>query len=57
VLTHPFGDADVEAFAADMADVDVCGICANVVGKVNGEGMPNVVTAAGVDNVVGLYKK
>jgi Fe-S cluster biogenesis protein NfuA len=50
----PFGDADVEAFAADMADVDVCGICANVVGKINGEVMPNVVTAAGVDNVVGV---
>jgi hypothetical protein len=54
VLTHPFGDTDVEAFAADMADVDVSGICANVVGRVNGEGMPNVVMADGVDDVVGL---
>ena len=57
MLTHPFGDADVEAFASDMSDVDVCGIGKNVVGKVNGVEKPNVVMADGIDNGVGLYKK
>lgn len=50
----PFGDADVEAFASDMSDVDVCGIGKNVVGKVNGVEKPNVVMADGIDNGVGV---
>ena len=49
---------DVEACAAGMADVEICGICPNDVGKVNGEGRLNVVAAVGgIDKVVGLYKK
>jgi len=47
-----FGDADVEACAADTADVEVCGSCPNVEGYVVGWGRAIVVTATGTEDVL-----